>query len=125
MAPALVERPDYSKLTPTKYRTRLDTKLDPNSFPDGIKTTGQQPPLYELLRPYSDFPKRVTGKTVWKKEDYLGSAKKERQWKHTLTKEEIDELSTATDKFLANGLPLTGVSKVRPYALVRYEYKAS
>ena len=103
---------DYSTLTPTEYRTKLDTKVDITSFPDGIKTTGQQPPLYELLRPYSDFPKRISGKTVWQREDYLGSPEKERQWKHPLTKEEINELSIATDQFLTSGRPLTGLSKV-------------
>ena len=112
MAPALTEMPEYSTLTPTEYRTKLDTKVDTTSFPDGIKTTGQQPPLYGLLRPYSDFPKRITGKTVWQREDYIGSPERERQWKHLLTEEEIDELSIATDQFLASGRPLTGLSKV-------------
>ena len=113
MAPALVEMPGYTSLTPTEFRTKLDTKLDATSFPDGIKTTGQQPPLYELLHPYSDFPKCVIdNKTVWQKDDYSGSPEKEGQWKHPFTKEEIDELSITTDDFLASGRPLTGLSKV-------------
>lgn len=112
MASTLVDVPNYSTLTPTEYRTKVDANVDITSFPDGIKTTGQQPPLYELLRPYSDFPKRIADKTVWQRENYLGSPEMERQWKHPLTKEEIDELSFAADRFLASGRPLTGLSKV-------------
>lgn len=112
MAPALVAAPDYSTLTQTEYRTKLDSKVDISLFPDGIKTTGQQPPLYELLRPYSAFPKQITGKTVWQREDYLGSPEKERHWKHPFTEEEINELSTVADRFLASGQPLNGISKV-------------
>lgn len=43
-------------------------------YPDGIKTSGQHPPLYDQLRPYQDFPKKITGPTVWKAEEYKGSS---------------------------------------------------
>jgi hypothetical protein len=95
----------------TEYRTKLDSKPDIRLFPDGIKTTGQQPPLYDQLRPYSDFPKQITGKTVWEREDYFGTSEKERKWKHQFTEEEIDELSIVADRFLASGWQLTGISK--------------
>ena len=39
-------------------------------YPDGIKTSGQHPPLYDQLHPYEDFPKEITGPTVWNVEDY-------------------------------------------------------
>lgn len=78
-------------------------------FPDGIRTSGQHAPLYEVLRPYTEFPKEITGSTVWKAEDYINNPER---WVHAFTDEEIEELSQATDAFTASGLPLTGISKV-------------
>ncbi|KAI5460859.1 hypothetical protein BGZ63DRAFT_455012 [Mariannaea sp. PMI_226] len=77
-------------------------------FPDGIRTSGQHNPLYEKLRPYSDFPKEVSGPTLWKAEDYVDQPDK---WTHPFTDEEIQELSDTSDQFIANGTPLTGISK--------------
>ncbi|KAI9810815.1 MAG: hypothetical protein M1827_006022 [Pycnora praestabilis] len=78
-------------------------------FPDGIKTSGQHPPLYDQLRPYSDFPKEITGPTVWKTEDYINNPER---WTHPFNEDEIAELSEAAEKFVADGTPLTGISKV-------------
>jgi hypothetical protein len=80
-----------------------------NIFPDGIRTSGQHPPLYEALKPYTEFPKEITGPTAWKKEDYVN---KPEQWIHRFTNEEIQELSDAADQFIERGIPLTGISKV-------------
>ncbi|KAL5048243.1 hypothetical protein BDW71DRAFT_27007 [Aspergillus fruticulosus] len=77
-------------------------------FPDGLKTTGQHPPLYEELHPFEDFPKSISGRTLWKAEDYKGAPEK---WTHRFTAEEIEELSAAADAFLASKTPLTGISK--------------
>lgn len=107
----------------TEFRTPLDTKVDTQLFPDGIKTTGQQPPLYDLLRPYFDFPKKITGKTVWKAEDYAGE--NERLWKRHFTQEEIDELSAVSDRFLASGRLLTGMSKVWVGSSLRHDSSPS
>ena len=79
-------------------------------FPDGLKTTGQHEPIYESLRPFSDFPKEITGPTVWKAEDYRDVPEK---WTHRFTEEQITELSEASDRFIASSTPLTGISKVR------------
>ncbi|KZF24353.1 Clavaminate synthase-like protein [Xylona heveae TC161] len=98
-------------------RTPTPSSSKPNStpstpftsrFPDGIKTSGQHAPLYDLLRPYEQFPKHITGPTVWKAEDYKDQPGR---WTHRFTPEQIEELSDAADAFLANGLPLTGISK--------------
>ncbi|KAI9876137.1 MAG: hypothetical protein M1830_007279 [Pleopsidium flavum] len=101
MVPALTESdpspPHHPCLPPSKI-----------VYPDGMKTSGQHPPLYVKLRPYSEFPKEITGSTVWKAEDY--SANPER-WTHPFTEEEIGELSNSADKFMASGTPLTGISK--------------
>ena len=77
-------------------------------FPDGIKTSGQHPPLHNELRPFVDFPKKITGPTVWKTEDYINAPEK---WVHRFTREEILEMDKAADDFLSSGTPLTGISK--------------
>lgn len=78
-------------------------------FPDGIRTSGQHNPLYDHLRPYEDFPKEISGPTLWKKEDYENNPER---WTHPFTSEEIEELSQTADEFIASGTPLTGISKV-------------
>ncbi len=84
--------------------------VDRSIFPDGIKTSGQHPPLYDLLRPYSEFPKEISGESVWKAEDYANNPER---WVHVFTDEEISELSAIADEFIAAKIPLTGISKVR------------
>lgn len=79
-------------------------------FPDGLKTTGQHPPLYDHIIPFDKFPNQIDGQTVWKAEDYRENPEK---WTHVFTQDQIDELSTASDAFLASKTPLTGISKVR------------
>lgn len=78
-------------------------------FPDGIRTSGQHPPLYDALHPYEDFPKEIAGPTLWKKEDYEDAPEK---WTHWFTEEELAELGEASDNFIASGTPLTGISQV-------------
>lgn len=81
---------------------------DANIFPDGIKTSGQTPPDSDKIKPYSAFPKEITGPTAWKAEDF---ANRPEQWTHRFNEEEIVELSTAADAFTASGAPLTGITK--------------
>lgn len=81
-------------------------------FPDGIRTSGQHPPVQDQLKPYSAFPKEVTGETVWRKEDYENNPEK---WIHPFTDEEVQELSDTADRFIEQGIPLTGISKVCPH----------
>ncbi|KAL2855996.1 hypothetical protein BJY01DRAFT_203619 [Aspergillus pseudoustus] len=77
-------------------------------FPDGLKTTGQHPPIYEALHPFDEFPKQISGPTLWKAEDYRDAPEK---WTHRFTEEEVAELSATADAFLASKTPLTGISK--------------
>lgn len=79
-------------------------------FPDGIKTSGQHPPVYEDLRDYADFPEVIDAPTVWKAEDYKDNPER---WVHQFSEQEISELSTAADGFQASNTPLTGITKVR------------
>ncbi|MCJ1327306.1 hypothetical protein MMC10_003974 [Thelotrema lepadinum] len=102
MAPAVtatlpVEVPAY-KLRP----------VSKDAFPDGIRTSGQHPPLYEKLKSYEEFPEQITGSTVWKKEDYVDNPER---WVHRFSKEEATELGAAADAFMASGTPLTGITK--------------
>lgn len=78
-------------------------------FPDGIKTSGQHPPLYDKLHPFNDFPEEVSGPTVWRREDYIDNPER---WVHEFDLEEIRELSNAADDFITAAIPLTGITKV-------------
>jgi hypothetical protein len=100
---------------PHQLSSSIHKVVDRKIFPDGIKTSGQHPPLYDALRPYSDFPKEITGPTVWKAKDYITNPE---SWVHDFSEEEIEELSTVADKFLADGIPLTGISQVSCYCLL-------
>lgn len=103
MAPIAIHS---NPLTPPIYFNKK--VVDTSIFPDGIKTSGQHNPLYDQLRPYSEFPKQCTGSTVWTASDYTNSPEK---WVHRFTEEEIEELGAVADRYIADGLPLTGVSK--------------
>ncbi|KAK2832059.1 hypothetical protein FQN49_006890, partial [Arthroderma sp. PD_2] len=93
MAPVTYELPVSQVDTPVKPTVSRDI------FPDGLKTTGQQPPLYDQIKPFSEFPKQITGPTVWKAEDYTNHPEK---WTHRFTEEECAEMSAAADAFVAS-----------------------
>jgi hypothetical protein len=95
----------------------LTGPIDINLFPDGLKTTGQHNPLYDHIVPFEKFPKQITGPTVWDPEEYRESPEK---WTHVFSDDQIHELSTAADAFLASKTPLTGISKVS--FITRYTY---
>ena len=79
-----------------------------SNFPDDMKPSGQHPPIYEMLQPFSSFPQDITGPTVWRREDYVNDQTK---WVHRFSVEEIQELSNAADAFLDAGEPLTSISQ--------------
>jgi hypothetical protein len=83
-------------------------------FPDGIKTSGQTPPNYDQIKPYSDFPKEITGPTVWQGEEFKDNPEK---WTHRFTPEEVQELSDTADAFIQSSTPLTGITRVCSYSL--------
>jgi hypothetical protein len=107
MAPAVL---DTLPTAPHQLSNPAQRVVDRKIFPDGIKTSGQHPPIPEAIRPYSDFPTEITGPTVWKAEDYANNPER---WIHVLNEEEIAELSATADQFLAEKIPLTGISQVR------------
>ena len=103
MAPALTET------APAPPHTLSETPVVSKAvFPDELKTSGQHPPIYDRIRPYSDFPKEINGPTVWKAEDYRNNPER---WTHVFSDEEIAELSKASDDFIASETPLTGIKK--------------
>lgn len=103
MPPALTETPAAAS-----HLLSTNTTAPKSIFPNGIKTSGQHPPLYDQLKPYSSFPKEITGPTVWKAEDYINNPER---WTHPFSEDEIAEISRTADKFLADAMPLTGISK--------------
>ena len=105
MVPSVLDNQPTGPCSLSKPQKPVDRKI----FPDGIKTSGQHPPLLQHLRPYSDFPKEITGETVWKAEDYINNPER---WVHVFSDGEIGELSAVTDKFITSKTPLTGISKV-------------
>ncbi|VUC24805.1 unnamed protein product [Clonostachys rosea] len=112
MPSTLIQAPnEFSHLPKTEFRTKLDVKPKSGLFPDGYKTTGQQPPLYEEIHPYSDFPKEITGITAWVKYDLQGTPEREALWKHPLTKEELEDISTAAENFMSSGRDLNEMCK--------------
>ncbi|RHZ43368.1 TauD/TfdA family dioxygenase [Aspergillus thermomutatus] len=84
------------------------TQLPPSIFPDGLKTSGQHPPLYEYIRPFERFPKEITGPTVWSAAEYRDQPDK---WTRRFTPAELDELSRTADEFIQSKIPLTGISR--------------
>lgn len=107
MAPGVL-LDDTAEAPHTLAAKRVNNDAPRDVFPDGIRTSGQHPPIYENLRSYEQFPKEIVGPTVWKSEDYQHSPEK---WVHRFTEEEKAELSAAADAFIASGLPLTGITK--------------
>ena len=120
MAPGILAQGEE---TPSSsYRPGKNSGVSRSIFPDGIRTSGQHPPLYEKLRPYSDFPAEIKGATVWRKEDYEENPER---WTRPLTDDEVQELGAAADRFIESGTPLTGISKVMiPDSVVRHAGKA-
>lgn len=91
------------------HNPTIENQVSRSIFPDGIKTSGQHPPLYHQLSPYEDFPQEITGATVWDANDYKNNPER---WTHWFTEEEAAEISEAADNFRNAGIPLTGISKV-------------
>ncbi len=102
MAPSIAE-------TVSDPVTSNGSSLKKSVFPDGLKTSGKHNPIYSLLRPYEDFPKEISGPTVWKADHYRDHPER---WTHVFSPGEIDELGNAADNFIPSSTPLTGISRV-------------
>ena len=85
------------------------TPIDREVFTDGLRTSGQHPPVEGQIKPYQSFPKSIQGPTVWRPADLAAHPE---EWIHTFTKEELTELEDATDSYIASGTPLVAITKV-------------
>lgn len=110
MAPGILatESPAIADTSP-RWAKSANDQAPRSIFPDGIRTSGQHEPVADLLRPYSEFPKRITGPTLWNRDDYVNNPEK---WTHAFTDDEVAELGRAADNFIERGIPLTGITKV-------------
>ncbi|CAI6338543.1 unnamed protein product [Periconia digitata] len=108
MAPALTSSAPTAPHKLSAPQPFPNNKAPRSIYPDGIKTSGQHAPLYEQLRSYSDFPKEITGQTVWNAIEYENNPER---WTHVFTPEELQEISDTADVFISSGTPLTGISQ--------------
>lgn len=83
--------------------------IDRRFFPDGLRTSGQHPPVEGQLRPYEAFPTEITGATVWEGSEIV---KHRQDWEHFWTPSELTELFHAVDAFILSGVPLININKV-------------
>lgn len=74
------------------------------------RTQGQHDVLFDEVAPYSAFPKRIDGPTVWKAEDLRAHPER---WTRQWSDEQIQDLEDAYDAFKQRDLPLTAIDKVR------------
>lgn len=78
------------------------------SFNKGL-TSGMLEPSHELVQPYANFPKEITGKTVWKRDEFIND---ENLWKRQWSAENIASLEAAYDAWAAKGLSLPEIDRV-------------
>ncbi|GAB0144985.1 hypothetical protein EsHS_00005436 [Epichloe bromicola] len=83
--------------------------VDRRLFPDGLRTSGQHPPIEGQLRSFEDFPTEITGATVWEGKEM---EQKTQEWIHQWTEPELQELLWATDRFNDTGVPLAHIKKI-------------
>ncbi|KAJ2967199.1 hypothetical protein NQ176_g9779 [Zarea fungicola] len=82
--------------------------IDRKFFPDGLRTSGQHPPIPDQLRPFEAFPKHITGATVWEGKDI---ATRQDEWVYRWTESDLTELLQAVDAFIISGIPLININK--------------
>ncbi|KAL1407875.1 hypothetical protein Q8F55_007311 [Vanrija albida] len=75
-------------------------------------TSGQHEPVFSLLEPYENFPKKIEGPTVWTREELTENPS---VWKHQWTDELITEVEDAYTAFEATGKPITAITKVHAF----------
>lgn len=97
--------PIATPVVPAEQATRTPWKPNVHGL-----TSGQHEPVFSLLEPYDNFPKQITGPTVWTREELIENPS---YWKHQWTDELIAEVEEAYDAFEATGKPITEITKVR------------
>ena len=88
----------------------VESKPTSASFSDGLRTSGQHPPVYELLQPYDAFPRTITTQnTLWTGDGLQVNTEK---WCYPFDPSEILELGQAADRYIEAQLPLVNITKV-------------
>ncbi|KAJ5667307.1 taurine catabolism dioxygenase TauD [Penicillium longicatenatum] len=82
--------------------------IDRKLFPDGLRTSGQHPPVPDQLRAFEEFPREISGPTVWTPQEMIDHPE---QWIHHWTENELQQLLEAVENFIASGTPLVNISK--------------
>ncbi|KAB8226238.1 taurine catabolism dioxygenase TauD [Aspergillus novoparasiticus] len=82
--------------------------VDRKLFPDGLRTSGQHPPIDGQLRHFEEFPREITGPTVWTPEQMVDHPE---EWIHNWTEFELEELRQAVEGFIISGTPLVSINK--------------
>lgn len=111
MAPAAVAIPQaphaFREGPSTPPHLRIHTPLAPAQ--ERVLTSGQIEPNHDTLQPYANFPKEVTGPTVWKGSDFASNPE---LWKRQWTPKLVRDLEDAYDQWAATGLSLPEISRV-------------
>lgn len=102
MAPSVsvlpAAQPPHEHIASLKAATNMRKKL----------TSGQWDQLPESITPYEQYPKEVTGRTVWRQEDYANSPER---WVHWWTADQLAQIEAAALAFEQAGISLTDISK--------------
>jgi hypothetical protein len=72
-------------------------------------SAGQHEPVASLIQPYSAFPKKITGPTLWTREELIND---EGRWKFQWTPELIRELEEAYDAWTERQEDLPTIRRV-------------
>lgn len=64
--------------------------------------------MAETVLPYDQYPKRVQGPKLWRRDDYQTNPER---WIHDWTSTEIQQIETAAKAYQQTGLPLTAITK--------------
>ncbi|WOO84275.1 Taurine hydroxylase-like protein SAT17 [Vanrija pseudolonga] len=95
-------------MAPVAVPLATEPKAPANDVVKPLLTSGQHEPLFDILTPYEQFPKEVTGPTVWTKEEFESNPK---AWKWRWTPEQIADLEAAYDEWEKTGKSLPEINR--------------
>ncbi|BFZ54929.1 hypothetical protein PYCC9005_001966 [Savitreella phatthalungensis] len=104
MAPSVSVLPGQPPATPTDHIAALKAATNTRAK----LTSGQYDQLSETVTPYEQYPKQISGPTVWVRDDYQTHPER---WVHWWTSEQLAEIEQAARNFQATGASITDISK--------------
>lgn len=96
-------------MAPVAVPVATEPKAPATELVKPLLTSGQHEPLFDTLTPYEQFPKELTGPTVWTKEEFETNPK---AWKWRWTPEQIADLESAYDEWEKTGKSLPEINRV-------------